>query len=99
MPRLGASSRSFRTPAEHDKKSGSRSCWSVASAVEGGAAARVSLRNRSLSSPVVPYRAEMIMTQLDPNTEENRLQADPELQLNEGRAKPAQIVLTAIGAL
>ena len=39
------------------------------------------------------------MTQLDPNTENTRLQADPELQVNEGRAKPAQIVLTAIGAL
>lgn len=39
------------------------------------------------------------MTQLDPNTEDARLQADPELQVSEGRAKPAQIVLTAIGAL
>src|SRR5215216_3027251 len=39
------------------------------------------------------------MSHLDPKTEDARLQADPGLQTSTGRANPAQIVLTAIGAI
>src|SRR5262249_11717363 len=73
-------------------------CFLLCAAVQDRRTLKRPARNLWISSPVVSCRsAERIMTQLDPKSEDARLQADPEVR--EGRATLAQIVLTVIGAI